>query len=101
MSAAKVLLLEGWWQSMEHKMERLHVLRYLSAMDGYKTLCGKSLGSPQLMSDVQLIELFGQGSQLRRSLREIAEGRCKRCLTARRRMPYVQRPTERLLREEP
>ena len=76
---------DGWHQSLEHNMSHTHII----VLDGLgnKTLCGKRLNYARLVSDVELVRLALEGmteAHAEKVYRDMAEGRCHRCLRARR-----------------
>ena len=80
-STSSVKLLNGWHQSLEHNMSHTHII----VLDGLgnKTLCGKRLNYARLVSDVELVRLALEGmteAHAEKVYRDMAEGRCRRCL---------------------
>ena len=75
-------LFNGWHQSLEHNMSHTHII----ALDGLgnKTLCGKRLNYARLVSDITMAELALCGRKgayaQKKVYKEMAEGRCRRCL---------------------
>jgi len=75
-------MLNGWFTSSEFSLSRFHAIRAID--DDYgRSLCGKKMRRRLLISDVWFVTNM---PPLQRTLLELADGRCMRCLNAIRLM---------------